>query len=148
MANKANETDRIINGEEAIPNEFPWMAALVEKGGHTPFCGGAIISTKHVITAGHCTVKDDVEDIEVLVGEHDLLRAGDQSMRYRLKRVIEHPNLAMYRRGYRDTDWDYAILVLRERLRFSKFVRPICLPVLSNEMMKHDFEGALAKVLY
>lgn len=46
---------RVINGQEALPNEFPWQVALVRAGGHTPICGGSIISDRHVLTAAHCT---------------------------------------------------------------------------------------------
>ena len=47
---------RIIGGEEVIGNEFPWQVALVKKGLYKPFCGGSLISDKHVLTAAHCTV--------------------------------------------------------------------------------------------
>ena len=47
--------NRVINGQEALPNEFPWQVALVRAGGHTPICGGSIISDRHVLTAAHCT---------------------------------------------------------------------------------------------
>ena len=47
--------NRVINGQQALPNEFPWQVALVRAGGHTPICGGSIISDRHVLTAAHCT---------------------------------------------------------------------------------------------
>lgn len=43
---------RIVNGKKTVPNKFPWMAAM-----YTPnsfMCGGAIISDRNIITAGHC----------------------------------------------------------------------------------------------
>ena len=50
---------KIINGFETKPNEYPWQVALVKNGRHTPFCGGSIISDKHVLTAAHCTADVD-----------------------------------------------------------------------------------------
>ena len=60
---KPNRRERIINGNVAEPNEYPWMAALfamISKVGE-PFpgefklnCGAVLISKKWVASAGHC----------------------------------------------------------------------------------------------
>lgn len=43
---------RIVNGKQVIPHKYPWMAAMFT---HEAFmCGGAIISDKNILTAGHC----------------------------------------------------------------------------------------------
>lgn len=43
---------RIVGGEEAKQAEFPWLAALSRRGKF--YCGGALVSRKHVLTAAHC----------------------------------------------------------------------------------------------
>ena len=108
--------NRIINGHETKPNEFPWQVALVKSGGHSPICGGSIISDKHILTASHCTTDVVyVSDIEVLVGEHDLMTTKDECQRIRISRIHEHHNY-----NPKTVAYDFSILVLAETLHFSK----------------------------
>merc|ERR1719192_2935507 len=69
---------RIVGGMETKPNKYPWQVGLVsvfESGIGSVWCGGSIISAKHVLTAAHCMfnsgVPNNETDINVLVGVHD-----------------------------------------------------------------------------
>ena len=50
--------DRIVGGEDAKPNEFPWQVSWryinpsTEKDQH--ICGGSIIDDNYIVTAAHC----------------------------------------------------------------------------------------------
>ena len=55
-------TNKIINGEEADPHEFPFQAlvltdlepATLTVSPATGNCGGSIISPRHILSAAHC----------------------------------------------------------------------------------------------
>merc|ERR1712227_577046 len=64
--------DRIVGGVVTEANEYPWQEGLVNTQGKTPFCGGTLISSQHVLTAAHCTAGKQTIDIEILLGEHDI----------------------------------------------------------------------------
>lgn len=49
-----NRTKRIINGEEAEPDEFPHQAQIRYKWDRSHLCGATIISYWHILTAAHC----------------------------------------------------------------------------------------------
>merc|ERR1719341_118674 len=69
--------NRIVGGQAATKNEYPWLVALVKAGSSRPFCGGTLISSKTVLTAAHCIVFTNSQ-LRVHVGEHDVTRADGE----------------------------------------------------------------------
>ena len=43
---------KILNGKVTRKNKYPFMAALMNRGQF--FCGGSLITNRHVLTAAHC----------------------------------------------------------------------------------------------
>jgi V8-like Glu-specific endopeptidase len=50
----------IVGGRRASPDQFPWMALIVDtRGERIGECSGTVISPRLVLTAGHCLVDID-----------------------------------------------------------------------------------------
>ena len=92
----------------------------MSRNGRSPWCGGTLISSTHVLTAAHCT-QTDASSIRVLLGEHNI--ADSDFNRVDVAEIINHPD---YNSGTIDND--YAILRLKNPVNFTNEVSPACLP--------------------
>ena len=45
---------KLVGAEPAEKDDWPWMAAMLYSDKNQQFCGGALISDRHVLTAAHC----------------------------------------------------------------------------------------------
>ena len=65
---------RIIGGTKTPPNRFPWLAGLYYKSNRNEEwrhgCGGSLISSKHILTAGHCVEEVGPGQVSILLGGH------------------------------------------------------------------------------
>ena len=102
-------------------NKYPWMVALVHPGEMTPWCGGSIVSSQHVLTAAHCTHGHTVSSIEVLVGEHDT--SDSTATRHNVSAITNHPSY-----NHSSLDFDFSILTLETPINISTAAAPVCLP--------------------
>ena len=52
---------RIVGGEDAAENEFPWMCAVLDSDDYFDFCGATLISCDPpiIVSAAHCCVGAD-----------------------------------------------------------------------------------------
>jgi len=112
---------RIVGGQETEEHEYPWQVGLVRRNGRTPFCGGTLISSTHVLTAAHCTDDFKASRIRVLLGEHSI--ADSVYNRVDVAEIINHPDW-----DSPTIDNDYAILRLAKPVTFTNKVAPACLP--------------------
>ncbi|KOB70663.1 Serine protease like protein [Operophtera brumata] len=69
---------RIVGGRRAVPHSFPWTVAILKND--RMHCGGAIITNKHLLTAGHC-FKDNIKTMKVLLGLDNLDHLQDVEKR-------------------------------------------------------------------
>jgi len=68
---KTEET-KVSGGTAASDHEFPHMASIQYLSSSTAlgvhFCGGTIISNKHILTAAHCNIGVALDKLQVVVG--------------------------------------------------------------------------------
>jgi len=83
---------KVVNGWPADKGEWPWIAALLQNG--RQFCGGSLISKKHILTAAHCVAhmsKQDVAALTVRLGDHYIRQTGDtETFESKAARVVRH----------------------------------------------------------
>jgi len=140
----------ISGGEDATPGDWPWMV-LLQNSNKNLICGGALLTSKHVVTAAHCLSSSLTS---VVLGEHDLSTEYDcffpedgcegpkcvddedcapKHQVYQIQNFTKHPRYKEL--GESHSEFDIALLTLKKRVKFSDFVSPICLPSLEPESL-------------
>merc|ERR1719154_157053 len=130
-----NRSNRIVGGVETEVNEYPWQVGLVRPNGRSPFCGGTLISDRHVMTAAHCTAGQTASNIRILLGEHKTDDAAQTKVE--VATITDDP---VYNSNNMRND--FSILTLKEPVTFTREVSPACLPSDTNQL----YAGQVATV--
>ncbi|XP_045461310.1 CLIP domain-containing serine protease 2-like [Harmonia axyridis] len=147
--------NKIFGGEVAELDEFPWMALIeYEKPNRQRgfYCGGVLITKRYVLTASHCLKGKDLPKnlklVSVRLGEYDTEQDRD-CVTYGKTECSDPPvNVPVEERiaheKYDPMDinqyYDIALLRLIRDVQYTDYVRPICLPTLSEER-KRTYNG-------
>eukprot|EP00092_Neocalanus_flemingeri_P002626 GFUD01002813.1.p1 GENE.GFUD01002813.1~~GFUD01002813.1.p1 ORF type:complete len:394 (+),score=79.73 GFUD01002813.1:712-1893(+) len=156
---------RCVGCDSTSPGDWPWMARLlykenIEEDSSVTNCGGILVSSRHVITAGHCVETGNVPD-KVALGDSDISTdfdcldvesgcrvAGRRCFRSGLcapshvevtvRAAVKHPK-------YKHCEncvpfYDIAVIVLDDFAKFSTYIQPICLP---NPPSEHPVQAPL-----
>lgn len=122
--------DRIFGGQVAVPHSWPWMAGLYDNDGEH-FCGGVLISDLHVLTAAHCICPEQDIKFTVHLGSHKRAEKDPKEVVHEVKEVCVHRhypcNLANDEGSWPRLN-DIAIITLKEKVKFSDAISPVCLP--------------------
>merc|ERR1711872_170777 len=129
---------RIIDGQEAEVNEYPWLARVLSRWnakGQVWFepCGGSLIASRWVLTASHCIPFPGIPDAEngtviVILGSHDINNNPVPGVKDMSKSVYAsdwflHP----YFNKFFPNDNDIALVYLESPVDINIYT-PVCLP--------------------
>ncbi|XP_045614593.2 transmembrane protease serine 11D isoform X1 [Procambarus clarkii] len=130
---------RIIGGVYTNINEYPWQVALVYKSKF--FCGGSIISDRHILTAAHCvfgSFSRGIHEVRVSLGDHDLSTRNETKNKVsRIRAIHWHLHYNPH-----STVNDIAILELEWPIDFSYGISAVKIP----SDLEDRFEEANATV--
>ncbi|XP_040576426.1 brachyurin [Lepeophtheirus salmonis] len=113
LENKPSVDSRVIGGQEAARNQFPWLAFVTTFG----YCTGSVLDENWIITAKHCIGSDGVATVRV--GAHN--KWGS---------IADEPNMQIRKSSkiHTSSTGDFALIKLESPLDLNKYVRPVCLP--------------------
>ncbi|XP_065091470.1 proclotting enzyme-like [Ochlerotatus camptorhynchus] len=122
------QLSKIAGGRPADPGEWPWMAALIPNNGQQQFCGGVLVTDRHVMTAAHCVLNLKIHQFLVRLGEYDFTQYNETRSRdFRVTEIRSHVDFDPV--SYEN---DIAMMKLFRPSYFNSYIWPICMPPLDD----------------
>jgi len=124
---------RIVGGQNAEVNEWPWMVALsrgTDGSGQSYICGGTLIAEEWVLTAAHCFFSPNGDrvlfenNMRLVLGDHDKSSDTDTTIRevFEVAQITLHPTYV-----FATNKDDIALMKLTTKVDLNKHA-PACLP--------------------
>ncbi|XP_043276809.1 chymotrypsin-1-like [Venturia canescens] len=119
----ARAPQRLIDGSDAAPGEIVFQASLRLNGRH--HCGGAIVSTRHILTAAHCLYEVEVpyDALTVVTGSNNLEKGGEV---FKVDDIDIHENYTSNPDG--SYAHDIAMITLVGDMDVNTYQAPVVLP--------------------
>ncbi|XP_043224261.1 venom protease-like [Amphibalanus amphitrite] len=128
-----------VGGINAIVGKWPWMVLFgrwTDAGLGGWFCGGTLITDRHVLTAAHCLRPEEAGTVGARIGDNDLNRLDEVEHQQRnVSGIVRHPQ-------YVGAQNDLAVVRLAAPVTVTRDVSPICLPPAGADHVGRDVEMA------
>uniref|UniRef100_A0A8W7PWC6 Peptidase S1 domain-containing protein n=1 Tax=Anopheles coluzzii TaxID=1518534 RepID=A0A8W7PWC6_ANOCL len=136
---------RITNGQEATPGQFPYQIILLSDfPTGTALCGGSVLTRNFILTAAHCVVSGTNTVVSggiAIMGAHNrtIQEASQQRIRYTASGIRYHPLYVSSTLRY-----DIAVVLLNSSITFTDRIQPVRLPARSDTRQFGGFVGTLS----
>ncbi|XP_032837187.2 elastase-1-like [Petromyzon marinus] len=133
------QQSRIVNGEEATPNSWPWQILLLSYSNQAGSnasnysCGGILINSEWVMTAAHCIYANYSEF--VYLAKHNYTSPKDGQICLQSKKIYVHPTW----NGNTSDGFDIALIQLNESVQLTNKIQPASLPY-PGQILANDAE--------
>lgn len=121
---------RIVNGTQANEGEFPFVVSLRRASDGRHKCGASLLNRVWVLTAAHCVVKTQPEQLTIQYGGNELVANSIKVSN--VSKIIVHEN---YEPGNLHLN-DIALLRLQTPLKFGSKVRAVHLPAAQQDTVE------------
>ncbi|XP_068909770.1 serine protease 40-like [Tenebrio molitor] len=120
---KSLSEEKIIGGTP-VGSKYPWLAALMYRGGKFQ-CGGSLIGSNIVLTAAHCylnmrSAEELLDFYTIKLGVYDICANDFSEKHFRTKKVYIHEK---YRQVF-TSSYDIALLILDDTVDFTQISLP------------------------
>ncbi|XP_053096196.1 enteropeptidase isoform X1 [Pangasianodon hypophthalmus] len=115
---------RIVGGEDAVKGAWPWIASLRWTG--RSVCGATLIDSQWLVTAAHCVYGKNIHlsNWNVILGLHAQYESDTSDRQnHKIDQIIMNQNY-----NKRTKDSDIALIHLQNKVNFTDYIQPICLP--------------------
>lgn len=138
----SESNQKIVNGVIASRENFPYQSAILLKlqnQKELSLCGGSVIDTKVILTAGHCLW--NVEHVTLILGAFDLLLNETDAIQITLnsEHFKIHPQFNFFY-----AHMDVGLIIVPEVIEFNKLIQPVALPM--NLLFDESFAGEIGTV--
>lgn len=124
---------RIIGGHNADRGQFPYHVVFANQMSYFYYCGGSIITSRHILSAAHCVTKFKHNTNQLLVILNTSNLKDSDFTEIQISKVYGHPKYT-----HDSSQFDISILLTRREIKFNDFVQPIQLPTIDYTQTSGD----------